>query len=93
MHGASASNCTTSPPVAGAENGVALLNTIQSCACLRKAVTNDGSGSAWVCRQELERVEVLVEVVFKYVIIYEVYEIDHNSKICAVRSEQCEKQS
>ena len=40
----------------------------------------DGSGSVWVCRRELERVEVLAEVVFKCVIIYEVYEIDHNSK-------------
>ena len=63
-NGASTSNCTTLPPAAGAGNGVVVLNTVQSCACLRKTVTNGGSGSAWVCRRELERVEVLAEVVF-----------------------------
>ena len=48
-NGASTSNCTSSPPVPGSGNDVALLNTVQSCACLCKTVTNDRRGSTWVC--------------------------------------------
>ena len=41
-NGASASNFTTLPPAAGAGNGVVVLSTVQSCACLRKTVTKMG---------------------------------------------------